>query len=119
MSHQPSTLDNVRNAASSATHAVADSLDTSSSSESLGSGANSRESTEIKGGYAKDALGNVSEKGSYKDQLNKAAFEGKEGVLAMNKEPDTMMNKGMSAKSSLNIVRVRHRGKCLQTILKL
>jgi hypothetical protein len=63
MSHQPSTIDNVRSAASLATHAVAETLDPAPDS---GSGIV---------GKVKESK-KTDEKGSYKDQLTKAAIEG-------------------------------------------
>jgi len=89
-------MDNVRSAASVATHTVAETLDPSASNDSLGSGAKSREEKKIKEGYAKDAHGNVSEKGSYKDQLNTAALEGREGLLAMHTKDGSITDTGMS-----------------------
>jgi flagellar hook assembly protein FlgD len=80
MSHQPSTMDNVRSAASAATHAVAETIDP----EAKVSGAKDKDSS------AKDSQGQTIDKGSYKDQLNDAAY----GNLEPKKEDETMVEKG-------------------------
>jgi hypothetical protein len=63
MSNQPSTMDNIRSAAASATHAVAETLDPSQSQGSDNKNSSSK----------KDRQGTLSDK-SYKEQLDEAAY---------------------------------------------
>lgn len=71
MSHQPSTVETIRSTAAQATHTVAETLDPSEEKEA--SGWRSKNSL-------KDAQGEPSKKGSYKEQLNEAASGGPKGL---------------------------------------
>jgi hypothetical protein len=71
MSHQPSAADNARSTTSDAVHKVADILDPSEESSKLGP--KGREVTQ-------DIQGTKIVKGSYKDQLNQAAYDGRKAL---------------------------------------
>lgn len=77
MSHQPSTLDNVRSAAANATHIVADSLDPANETQAQKRVANL------------DGQSQPVQKQSYKDQLNEAA----NGNLKAHSKPETITEK--------------------------
>lgn len=86
MSNQPSTMDNIRSTASSATQSVAQTLDPSADQKSSGSDEKNK---------IKDSQGQVCEEGSYQHQLDEAAHKGGLGKATEQKKEETFMEKGV------------------------
>lgn len=80
MSNQPSTIENIRSTASSAARNVAESIEPSGDHENP----NQKKQMKV------DSQGTACEKGSFKDQLNKAAYDG----VKEDKKEESFLEKG-------------------------
>ena len=67
MSNQPSTIDNIKNTASSAYESLASTVPPASENQEK------YDPDKDKSNFAKDSRGNIFKKGDYKDKLNEAA----------------------------------------------